>query len=149
MTTPKVILRFARARSGNSRRVSSTSSPIGCGRTDLSPTRRRQSRLTPITPKPTPAEEAAWQVLKPFINPIDCNHFVSYMTEEGLVAGVRAMNTNSLLNALLNHEPVKPKYFGKRPFCLHCRGKGKYYYRSQWNGTAITGYGGYASAWKK
>ena len=105
--------------------------------------------MLPIYPEPTPAEEAAWQVLRPFIDPIDCNQFVSYMAEDDLVAEVLAMNPNSVLNDLLNHEPVKLRYLGKKQFFLHCRGKARFYYRSRWNGTAYTGYGGHRNAWKQ
>src|ERR1017187_9953496 len=44
-TTPVAISRSARARSGNSRRASSSSSPLGCGRTELTEIRHFLSAI--------------------------------------------------------------------------------------------------------
>ena len=99
---------------------------------------------------PTSAEESAWQILKPFINPIDCNFAWSFQDLNGkLMTGIRPLNLNTTMNALINGEMVELAYFTKKKFLQHCRGQAKYYYRSRWNGFACTGYGGHDKAWKK
>ena len=99
---------------------------------------------------PTPVEEAAWQLLKPFVNPIDCNVAWSFQGLDGqFLTGIRPLNLNVTINALLNGDPVDLAYFTKTKFLQHCRGESKYYYRSRWNGFACTGYGSHDKAWKK
>ena len=99
---------------------------------------------------PTPAEEAAWQLLKPFINPIDCNVAWAFQDLDGqILTGIRSMNLNTIMNALFNGELVHLSYLTKKKFIQHCRGNAKYYYRSRYNGFAGTGYGSYDNAWKQ
>ena len=91
---------------------------------------------------PTPAEEAAWQILKPFVNPIDCNVAWAFQDLDGqILTGIRPLNLNATMNALLNGELVELAYFTKKKFLQHCRGKAKYYYRSRWNGAFTDGQG--------
>lgn len=140
--TTTVISRSACA-SGNSREApsSSPSSPR-CRRTDFPLTEFPNDQDRPEPAVGRPEEEAAWQVLKPFINVIDCNHYVHWKTPDGkLLDDVYAMNTNETLNRLFNGESVKLKYLSKARFFEHCRGNRKYYYRSQWNAAPCTGYG--------
>jgi hypothetical protein len=140
----------ARARCGPGRRASSASSPPGRGQADFPHIPLRQFHRRELLPSiGTPAEEAAWQVLKPFIDPADCNQWVTYIAAGELIEGVRAMNTNACLEARYNHERLRLRYFGKGKLVQHCRGLAKYYYRGRWNGVASTGYGGHANAWQK
>lgn len=98
----------------------------------------------------TPAEEAAWHLLKPLIHPLDCNVFWQSQDLDGqILTGIRPLNLNATMNGLLNGESVWLSYFTKRKFIQHCRGIAKYYYRSRWNGFAGTGYGSHRNAWKK
>ena len=74
--------------------------------------------ITPISPagfhlpdgsgdSSTSAEEAAWQILKPFINPIDCNFAWTFEKQDGeILTGIRPLNLNTTMNALINGEMV-------------------------------------------
>ena len=109
-----------------------------------------QRRRQPAPLVGTEAEEAAWQLLRPFISPIDCNVFWQFKDARGeAVSGIRPLNFNTTMNALLNGEAVRLAYFTKQNFFKPCRGEAKYYYRSRWNGFAGTGYGSHANAWRK
>ena len=91
----------------------------------------------------TSLEEAAWQILKPFINPLDCNHYVNLSLPDGnKLDDVYCMNTNETLNRVLNGEAVSSlKHFSKNYFITHCRGQRPYYYRCRSNARFSTGYG--------
>lgn len=91
----------------------------------------------------TAAEEAAWQLLKPFINPLDCNHYVNMTRADGThLDDVFCMNTTETLNRVFNHEAVyNLKRFGKSQFIQHCRGVRPYYYRCRTNARFSAGYG--------
>jgi len=99
---------------------------------------------------PTSSEEAAWQLLRAFISAIDCNVFWKFQDVDGRVlTGIRPLNLNVTMNALLNGERVKLAYLTKKRFVQHCRGNDKYYYRSKWNAYASIGYGSHDNAWRK
>jgi len=143
MTTTAPLSVSACARSGTDRSasLSSPSSP-GCRRTELSLPALPSQKSRPAPTSGSPAEEAAWQILKPFINPIDCNYYINWTTPDGKVLDdVYVMNTNETLNRLFNGEKVLIKYMSKARFFDHCRGNRKYYYRSQWNAAPTSGYG--------
>jgi hypothetical protein len=91
----------------------------------------------------TAAEEAAWQLLKPFINPLDCNHYVNWTRPDGEhLDDVFCMNTTETLNRVFNKEAVyNLKRFGKAHFLDHCRGRRTYYYRCRSDAVFSTGFG--------
>ena len=107
--------------------------------------RHQNSKHSHSRPKviSTPGEEAAWQILKAFINPLDCNHYVKMTLPDGTkLDDVYCMNTNEIMNQILKGEPVNHlQHFSKSYFINHCHGDRCYYYRCLANAHFSTGYG--------
>ena len=94
-----------------------------------------------VLPPISPETEAAWHLLSPFINMLDCN------LKEDDESPPLPMNRSADLERLYNHEPddegafYRPSFFAKRRLEVHRLGLATYYYRSKHNGVARTGYG--------
>ena len=87
--------------------------------------------------------EAAWYVLKNFINPLDC--------AEKVETSVYPMNINAKLACIYSgykwdststeKDPYRPSYFSKSRLNGHLKKRKTYYYRSQHNAIYTEGYG--------